>query len=75
MVIDTQWNKYFGIRDTSIFLVYNESSNTDCSVIGYVDSDYASDYLLQVLSLLFYNRDISWNATLQSTVILFTTEV
>ena len=65
------------LRGTSNFgLVYDGSSNTGCSVIGYVDSDYAGD-LDRRRSLTGYvftlsHCAISWKATLQSTVALST---
>ena len=63
----------------NIGLVYDRVSTDSGSVIGYVDSDFASD-LDERKSLTGYvftlsGSVISWKSTLQSTVALSTTKV
>ena len=59
-------------------MVYDRNHNTNDSIVGYVDSDYAGD-LDKRRSLTGYiftlsGSAISWKATLQSTIALSTTE-
>jgi len=64
---------------TDVDLVYDKGSGFNSNVIGYVDSDYAGDLdkrrSLTGFVFTLSGCAISWNATLQSTVALSTTEV
>lgn len=66
------------MRGTSdIGLVYNRGSDTSSSVVGYIDFDYARDLDMRSLTkyvFTLWDGAISWNAILQSTVALSTTE-
>ena len=73
-----KWILHYLRGTSNVGLIFDRNHNTSNSIVGYVDSNYAGD-LDKRRSLIGYiftlsGSAISWKATLQSTIALFTTE-